>query len=113
MVIISVIVAIICLFGLACRIIFAIKIKQRLKNLTGSNLKEAENFKAAVKMIYGEPVKIWKDALLICSEQESNEPAIAYDFSHWDNKKIIGVIALKPHIQLDEEGNARIGVVPK
>lgn len=88
------------------------KLERRLKNLSG-NLEEAENFKAAVKLVYGDPIEIWEDALLICSEQKSNEKAIIYDFSRWDDKKIIGVVSKHPNVRLDEDGEPRINIVPK
>lgn len=115
MVVISIIAASLCLINIIMRIAmykYIQKLEYRLKNLSG-NLEDAENFKAAVKLTYGDPVEIWEDALLICSEQKSNEKAIIYDFSRWDDKKIIGVISMHPNARLDEDGDPRINIVPK
>ncbi len=115
MVIISIIAASLCLINIIMRIAlykYTQKLERRLKNLSG-NLEDAENFKAAVKMVYGDPVETWEDALLICSEQKSNEQAIIYDFSRWDDKKIIGVISMHPNVRLDKDGEPRINIVLK
>ena len=115
MVVISIIAVGFCLLSIIMRIAlykYAQQLEYRLKNLSG-NLEEAENFKAAVKLTYGDPVETWEDALLICSEQKSNEKAIIYDFSRWDDKKIIGVISAHPNARLDEDGAPRINIIPK
>ena len=115
MVVISIIAVGFCLLSIIMRIAlykYTQQLEYRLKNLSG-NLEEAENFKAAVKLTYGDPVETWEDALLICSEQKSNEKAIIYDFSRWDDKKIIGVISVHPNARLDEDGAPRINIIPK
>ena len=86
------------------------RMQQRLMNL---NLNNAEDFKAAVKLTYGDPVESWEDALIICSEQLAKEKSIIYDFSRWDDKKIIGVVSMHPDVTMDEDGNPRINIVPK
>lgn len=115
MVIILIIAIGFCLINIIMRIAlykYAQSLEYRLKSLS-SNLEDVENFKAAVKLAYGDPVETWEDALLICSEQKSNERAIIYDFSRWDDKKIIGVVLIHPNVQVDEDGEPRINIVPK
>ena len=115
MVVISIIAVSLCLINIILRIAiykYTQKLERKLKNLSG-NLEDAENFKAAIKLVYGDPVETWEDALLICSEQKSDKQAIIYDFSRWDDKKIIGVISMHPNARLDEDGEPRINIVPK
>ena len=88
-------------------------IKQVQQRLTNLNLNNAEDFKAAVKMTYGDPVESWEDALIVCSEQLSEKQSVVYDFSRWDDKKIIGVISMHPDVKMDEDGTPRINIVPK
>lgn len=115
MAVISIIALSFCLISIIMRIViykYTQKLERRLKNLSG-NLEDVENFKAAVQLVYGDPVETWEDALLICSEQKSDEKAIIYDFSRWDDKKIIGVISMHPNVRLDKDGEPRINIVPK
>lgn len=115
MIVISIIAVVFYLINMIMRIAiykYIQKLEYRLKNLS-DNLEETENFKAAIKLVYGDPVETWEDALLICSEQQSDEKAIIYDFSRWEDKKIIGIISMHPNVRLDEDGNPRINIVPK
>lgn len=88
-------------------------IKQVQQRLTSLNLNNTEDFKAAVKITYGDPVESWEDALIVCSEQIAEKQSVVYDFSRWDDKKIIGVISMHPDVKMDEDGKPRINIVPK
>lgn len=101
------------IISLIARICFYKHIKNMQQRLANLNLNNAEDFKAAVKMTYGDPVESWEDALIICSEQIAKKQSIVYDFSRWDDKKIIGVVSMHPDVTLDEDGKPRINIVPK
>ena len=108
--IVAICITIISLIARICLYKHIKNMQQRLANL---NLNNAEDFKAAVKMTYGDPVESWEDALIICSEQIAKKQSIVYDFSRWDDKKIIGVISMHPDVTMDEDGKPRINIVPK
>lgn len=79
--------------------------------MSNLDLEQPNDFKAAVKMVYGNPVEIYDNALIICTERWSKEKSIIYDFSMWDTKKIIGVISMHPNVNNNEE--PRINIIPK
>lgn len=113
MTIVAIVAICITIISLVARIFWYKHIQRMQQRLTNLNLNNAEDFKAAVKLTYGDPVESWEDALIICSEQIAKEKSIVYDFSRWDDKKIIGVISMHPDVTMDEDGNPRINIVPK
>lgn len=113
MTIVAIVAICITIISLVARIFLYKHIQRMQQRLTNLNLNNAEDFKAAVKLTYGDPVESWEDALIICSEQIAKEKSIVYDFSRWDDKKIIGVISMHPDVTMDEDGNPRINIVPK
>ena len=113
MTIVAIVAICITIISLVARIFLYKHIQRMQQRLTNLNLNNAEDFKAAVKLTYGDPVESWEDALIICSEQIAKEKSIVYDFSRWDDKKIIGVISAHPNVKMDEDGKPRINIVPK
>lgn len=113
MTIVAIVAICITIISLVARIFLYKRIQRMQQRLTNLNLNNAEDSKVAVKLTYGDPVESWEDALIICSEQIAKEKSIVYDFSRWDDKKIIGVISMHPDVTMDEDGNPRINIVPK
>lgn len=77
------------------------------------DLDKPADFKAAIQMVYGDPVEIYDNALLVCTERWAEEKTIIYDFSMWDTKKIIGITSMHPNVTYDDDEEPRISIVPK
>ena len=113
MTIVAIVAICITIISLVARILLYKRIQNTHQQLVNLNLNNNEDFKAAVKMVYGDPVESWEDALIICSEQIAEQRSIVYDFSRWDDKKIIGVMFMHPNAKTDEDDNPRINIIPK
>jgi hypothetical protein len=111
------IVSIIALFTTLITIVVRLSFNKWLQNLyeyvNSLDLNEPTDFKTAVKMVYGDPVEIYENALVICAEQWAEKETIIYDFSRWDTKKIIGIMSMHPNVIYDDDEKPRINIVPK
>lgn len=64
---------------------------------------------AAAELLFGKPIQIYKDVFLLVDEKRSPHTSVAYDFSLYEERNIVGMTYWGP--DADEEGE--VGMVPK
>lgn len=89
-------------------------IDKTIKYMECLNLENPADFEAAVTLCYGEPVEVYDNATLLCTEQyaQTDEAIIVYDFSKWKDDRIIGITGIHKNARIDENGEPRISIVP-
>ena len=89
-------------------------IDKTIKYIECLNLEDPADFEAAVALCYGEPVEVYDNATLLCTEQyaQTNEIIMIYDFSKWEDSRIIGITGIHKDAQIDEDEEPYINIVP-
>lgn len=83
---------------------------KKLENLK-FNLEDSDQFLQAAEIVFGPVEETFKDATLLVTEQYSPEKVMIYDFSKWEDDKIIGVTAMHEEVSQNEE-EERMSIVP-
>lgn len=97
------------IFVLAFNIIFEIWVRRKLKEIDNFDLNKQSDFLKAAEMCFGPIEEKFEGATLLLLEQYAQEQAMIYDFSKWEDNKIIGVTAMHKDVKIDDE---RLGIVP-
>lgn len=113
MLIVSIIALCVILIAIVIKLILKKRLQQLQQYIESLDLNKPADFKAAIKLVYGDPVEIYDNALLVCTERWAEEKAMIYDFSMWDTKKIIGITSMHPNVTYDDDEEPRISIVPK
>ena len=113
MLIVSIIALCVILIAIVIKLILKKRLQQLQQYIESLDLNKPADFKAAIKIVYGDPVEIYDNALLVCTERWAEEKAMIYDFSMWDTKKIIGITSMHPNVTYDDDEEPRISIVPK
>lgn len=100
------------LFVLAFNIIFEIWVRRKLKEMDNFDLDKPSDFLKAAELCFGPVEERFEGATLLLLEQYAPEQTMIYDFSKWEDSKIIGVTAMHKDVKVDEDGNGRLGIVP-
>ena len=100
------------LFILAFNIIFEIWVRRKLKEMDDLDLDKPNDFLKAAEMCFGPVEERFEGATLLLLEQYAPEQTMIYDFSKWEDSKIIGVTAMHKDVKVDEDGDGRLGIVP-
>lgn len=98
------------LFILIFNIVFEIWIRRQMKKLDEINLDKPGDFLKAAELCFGPVEERFENATLLLLEQYAPEQAMIYDFSKWEDNKIIGVTAMHKDVKTDEDD--RVGIVP-
>lgn len=75
------------------------------------DLEDSDQFLQAAEIVFGPVEETFEDATLLITEQYSPEKFMIYDFSKWEDDKIIGVIAMHEEVSQNEE-EERMSIVP-
>lgn len=75
------------------------------------DLEDSDQFLQAAEIVFGPVEETFEDATLLITEQYSPEKVMIYDFSKWEDSKIIGVIAMHEEVPQNEE-EERMSIVP-
>ena len=113
MLIVSIIALCVILIAIVIKLILKKRLQQLQQYIESLDLDKPTDFKAAIKIVYGDPVEIYDNAFLVCTERWAEEKAMIYDFSMWDTKKIIGITSMHPNVTYDDDEEPRISIVPK
>ena len=113
MLIVSIIALCVILIAIVIKLILKKRLQQLQQYIESLDLNKPADFKAAIKIVYGDPVEIYDNALLVCTERWAEEKTMIYDFSMWDTKKIIGITSMHPNVTYDDDEEPRISIVPK
>lgn len=100
------------IFVLLFNIIFEIWVRRKLKEIDSFDLDKPSDFLKAAEMCFGPVEEKFEGATLLLLEQYAPEQAMIYDFSKWEDSKIIGVTAMYKDVKVDEDGDGRLGIVP-
>ena len=100
------------LFVLAFNIIFEIWVRRKLKEMDNFDLDKPSDFLKAAEICFGPVEERFEGATLLLLEQYAPEQAMIYDFSKWEDSKIIGVTAMHKDVKVNEDGDERLGIVP-
>lgn len=100
------------IFVLAFNIIFEIWVRRKIKEMDNFDLDKPSDFLKAAEMCFGPVEERFEGATLLLLEQYAPEQTMIYDFSKWEDSKIIGVTAMHKDVKVDEDGNGRLGIVP-
>lgn len=100
------------IFVLLFNIIFEIWVRRKLKEIDNFDLDKPSDFLKAAEMCFGPVEERFEGATLLLLEQYAPEQAMIYDFSKWEDSKIIGVTAMHKDVKVDEDGDGRLGIVP-
>ena len=100
------------LFVLAFNIIFEIWVRHKLKEMDNFDLDKPSDFLKAAEICFGPVEERFEGATLLLLEQYAPEQAMIYDFSKWEDSKIIGVTAMHKDVKVNEDGDERLGIVP-
>lgn len=100
------------IFVLLFNIIFEIWVRRKLKEIDSFDLDKPSDFLKAAEMCFGPVEEKFEGATLLLLEQYAPEQAMIYDFSKWEDSKIIGVTAMHKDVKVDEDGDGRLGIVP-
>ena len=107
--IILIIFAVFGIFVLAFDIIFEIWVRHKFKEIDNFDLDRPNDFLKAAEMCFGPVEEKFEGATLLLLEQYAPEQTMIYDFSKWEDNKIIGVTAMHKNAKADNE---RFGIVP-
>lgn len=99
-------------FVLAFNIIFEIWVRRKIKEMDNFDLDKPSDFLKAAEMCFGPIEERFEGATLLLLEQYAPEQTMIYDFSKWEDSKIIGVTAMHKDVKVDEDGDGRLGIVP-
>ena len=113
MLIVSIIASCVILITMTIKLILNKRLQHLQHFIESLDLDKPTDFKAAIKIAYGDPVEIYDNALLVCTERWAEEKAMVYDFSMWETKKIIGITSMHPNVTYDDDEEPRISIVPK
>ena len=97
---------------LAFNIIFEIWVRRKLKEMDNFDLDKPSDFLKAAEICFGPVEERFEGATLLLLEQYAPEQAMIYDFSKWEDSKIIGVTAMHKDVKVNEDGDERLGIVP-
>lgn len=97
---------------LAFNIIFEIWVHHKLKEMDNFDLDKPSDFLKAAEICFGPVEERFEGATLLLLEQYAPEQAMIYDFSKWEDSKIIGVTAMHKDVKVNEDGDERLGIVP-
>lgn len=100
------------IFVLLFNIIFEIWVRHKLKEMDNFDLDKPSDFLKAAEMCFGPVEERFEGATLLLLEQYAPEQTMIYDFSKWEDSKIIGVTAMHKDVKVDENGDGRLGIVP-
>lgn len=100
------------IFVLAFNIIFEIWVRRKIKEIDNFDLDKPSDFLKAAEMCFGPVEERFEGATLLLLEQYAPEQTMIYDFSKWEDSKIIGVTAMHKDVKVDENGDGRLGIVP-
>lgn len=100
------------IFVLAFNIIFEIWVRRKLKEIDNFDLDKPSDFLKAAEMCFGPVEERFEGATLLLLEQYAPEQTMIYDFSKWEDSKIIGVTAMHKDVKVNENGDGRLGIVP-
>lgn len=100
------------IFVLVFNIIFEIWVRRKLKEIDGFDLDKPNDFLKAAEMCFGPVEERFEGATLLLLEQYAPEQTMIYDFSKWEDSKIISVTAMHKDVKIDEDGDERLGIVP-
>lgn len=97
------------IFVLLFNTIFEIQVRHKFKEIDGFDLNESSDFLKAAEICFGPVVEKFENATLLLFEQYALEQTTIYDFSKWEDSKIIGITAMHKDVKIDDE---RLGIVP-
>lgn len=97
------------IFVLAFNIVFEIWMRRKLKEINNFDLDKPSDFLKAAEMCFGPVEEKFEGATLLLLEQYAPEQTMIYDFSKWEDSKIIGVTAMHKDVKIDDEC---LGIVP-
>lgn len=97
---------------LAFNIIFEIWVRRKIKKIDNFDLDKPSDFLKAAEICFGPVEERFEGATLLLLEQYAPEQAMIYDFSKWEDSKIIGVTAMHKDVKVNEDGDERLGIVP-
>ena len=97
------------IFVLLFNIAFEIWVRRKLKEIDNFDFDEPKDFLKAAEMCFGPVEEKFEGATLLLLEQYAPEQTMIYDFSKWEDSKIIGVTAMHKDAKVDDE---RFGIVP-
>ena len=100
------------LFILAFNIIFEIWVRRKLKEIDDFDLDKPNDFLKAAELCFGPVEEKFEGATLLLLEQYAPEQTVIYDFSKWENSKIIGVTMKHKDVKHDEDDESHLGIVP-
>lgn len=100
------------IFVLLFNIIFEIWVRRKIREMDNFDLDKPTDFLKAAELCFGPVVEKFEGATLLLLEQYAPEQTMVYDFSKWEDSKIIGVTAMHKDAQLNEDGEERMGIVP-
>lgn len=100
------------IFVLLFNIIFEIWVRHKVKEMDDFDLDKPTDFLKAAELCFGPVVKKFEGATLLLLEQYAPEQTMVYDFSKWEDSKIIGVTAMHKDAKPDKNGEERMGIVP-
>lgn len=83
---------------------------KKLENLE-FDLEDSDQFLQAAEIVFGPVEETFKDATLLVTEQYSPEKVMIYDFSKWEDNKIIGVTTMHEEVSQNKE-EERMSIVP-
>ena len=100
------------IFILVFNIIFEIWVRRKLKEMDDLNLDKPDEFLKAAELCFGPVEERFEGATLLLLEQYAPEQTTIYDFSKWQDNKIIGVTVMHKDVDIDEDNDGRLGIVP-
>lgn len=100
------------IFILVFNIIFEIWVRRKLKEMDDLDLDKPSDFLKAAELCFGPVEERFEGATLLLLEQYAPEQTTIYDFSKWQDSKIIGVTVMHKDVDINEDNDGRLGIVP-
>lgn len=110
--IILILLAVFGMLVLLFNIIFEIWVRRKIKEMDNLNLDKPTDFLKAAELCFGPVEEKFEGATLLLLEQYAQEQTMIYDFSKWEDSKIIGVTVMHKDVKPNEDDEDRMGIVP-